>query len=163
VIHLGQFTLEAAAAVVVDPCLVFGVGQCREADKKFYTLIESYTPGGVAQCADRTAAAWQKTWDWLSTYAPVTDISLSPAQPDGSNGAYRRPVTVTLSTTDNFHGWIDMGPFEILYSLDGGSTYRSYTAPFLIDSEGVHRISVYSVDSLGNSENVQNLTLTIGG
>ena len=48
------------------------------------------------------------------------------------------------------------------YSLDGGSTYLPYTGPFVIDSKGVHHISVYSVDSLGISGAVQNLTLNIG-
>jgi len=160
--HQAQYTLEKAAAVVVDPSLVVETEDGREKLKQFFALMESYTPGGLEHCAGRTAREWQKTWDWLSTYTPVTTISLSPAQPDSDDGAYRQPVTVTLSATDNFDGLIATGPFETMYSLDGGSTYQAYTAPFVIDSKGVHHISVYSVDSLGISEPVRNLTLNIG-
>ncbi|NRF95610.1 hypothetical protein HQN89_32775 [Paenibacillus frigoriresistens] len=36
--------------------------------------------------------------------APVTTASVSPAQPDGQNGSYVNPVTVTLAATDNLSG-----------------------------------------------------------
>ena len=161
--HQAQYTLERAAAGVIDPSLVVGTGDRREKLKEFFGLMESYTPGGLREGAGRTAGEWQKTWDWLSTYAPVTIISLSPAQPDSSDGAYHQPVTVTLSATDTFHGWIDTRPFVTRYSLDDGSTWLSYTGPFVVSPDGVLRISVYSVDSLGNCENVQNVTLPING
>jgi hypothetical protein len=38
-----------------------------------------------------------------------------------------------------------------MYSLDGGEP-QEYNGPFTIASEGIHEISFYSVDSMGNSE-----------
>ena len=76
--HQAQYTLERAAAVVVDPSLVVETEDGREKLRKFFGLMESYTPGGLEDCARRTAREWQKTWDWLSTYTPVTTLSLSP-------------------------------------------------------------------------------------
>ena len=160
--HQAQYTLERAAAAVVDPGFVLA-GNQKEKLKEYYALMESYAPGGLQHGASRTAKAWQDTWDWLSTYTPVTTMSLSPAQPADNDGAYRQPVIITLSAADNFHGRIDTGPFEIMYSLNGGITYQPYTEPFVISSEGVYHVSAYSVDSFGNSEAVQNLNPTIGG
>jgi hypothetical protein len=163
VIHQGQYILESAAALVVDPCLAFGHGECKEESKEFYQLIESYPAGGLQHCAGRTTKGWQDTWDWLSSYTPVTTMTLSPALPGDDTGLDRQPITVTLSATDNFHGWIDTGPFETMYSLDGGATWLTYTGPFVIPPDGVSRFSVYSIDSLGNRETVQSPIPTISG
>jgi hypothetical protein len=123
----------------------------RMADLPFIFVLETYPFGGMNDGALQTAEAWQQTWDWLSTYTPVTSISLSPAQPDGNDGWYRQPVEVSFDASDNFNGWIDTGPFVTMYSLDGGELQK-FNGPFTISSEGIHEISFYSVDSMGNSE-----------
>jgi hypothetical protein len=157
-----QYTLEKVAAVAYDLSLNLGKREHREKREAIHAFLESYRPGGLQDGADRTAEAWKQTWNWLNTYTPLTTIALSPPQPDGNDGWYRsQPVTVTLGTTDNFDRQIDTGPFVTLYSLDGGATYEQYTGPLSISSEGIHGISFSSVDSLGTSEHVQNLTLKI--
>jgi hypothetical protein len=50
-------------------------------DLPFIFFLEAYPSGGLNDGAERTAEAWQQTWDWLSTYKPVTSNSLSPARP----------------------------------------------------------------------------------
>ena len=121
------------------------------ADLPFIDFLETYPFGGLNDGAGHTADAWQQTWDWLSTYTPVTSTSLSPAQPDGNNGWYSQPVEISLTASDNFNGWINTGPFITMYSLNGGEP-QEYNGSFTISSEGTNEISFYSVDSMGNSE-----------
>ena len=128
-------------------------------DLPFIVILKTYPFGGLNDGADHTADAWQQTWDWLSTYTPVTSISLSPAQPDGKNGWYRQSVEISLNASDNLNGWINTEPFVTMYSLNGGEP-QEYNGPFTISSEGINDISFYSVDSMGNSE-VPRLPLTI--
>ncbi|RCW49657.1 LamG-like jellyroll fold domain-containing protein [Paenibacillus prosopidis] len=55
--------------------------------------------------------------------------SLDPAAPNGKNGWYTSPVTVTLS------------PAKIAeYSLDGGDTWTAYSEPVVLDQEGTHQV-----------------------
>ena len=63
--------------------------------------------------------------------------SADPAVPNGKNGWYTSPVTVTLS------------PAEIAeYSLDGGVTWAVYGAPVTLDTDGMHQVQFRrSVDS----------------
>ncbi|NOU87610.1 hypothetical protein GC102_17780 [Paenibacillus sp. LMG 31460] len=79
--------------------------------------------------------------------APVTTASVSPAQPDGQNGWYVNPVTVTLTATDHVSG---MEKTE--YSLDNGTTWQPYTAPVTFDQSGNYGILYRSTDKAGNVE-----------
>ncbi|WP_199615817.1 LamG-like jellyroll fold domain-containing protein [Paenibacillus alkalitolerans] len=55
--------------------------------------------------------------------------SLGPAEPNGKNGWFTSPVTVTLS------------PAKIAeYSLDGGNTWVAYGEPVILDQEGTHQV-----------------------
>jgi hypothetical protein len=55
--------------------------------------------------------------------------SVDPAAPNGKNGWYNSPVTITLS------------PAKIAeYSLDGGVTWVAYSAPVTLDQEGTHEV-----------------------
>ena len=128
--HQVQYTLEKAAAVVVDPSLVVGTEAGREKLRgSFSPSWRSTRRAGWSTAPAASPGSGRMTWDWLSTYTPVTTISLSPAQPNSDDGAYRQPVTVTLSATDNFDGLIATGPFTTMYSLDGGSPYRPSPRP----------------------------------
>ncbi|MCR2804418.1 putative Ig domain-containing protein [Paenibacillus sp. SCIV0701] len=52
--------------------------------------------------------------------------SLNPSEPNGLNGWYTAPVTVTLSA----HG-------NVQYSLDGGTSWFAYDAPVTLSQEGI--------------------------
>jgi hypothetical protein len=55
--------------------------------------------------------------------------SVDPAAPNGNNGWYTTPVTVTLS------------PAAIAqYSLDGGSTWAAYNEPVTLEQEGTYEV-----------------------
>ena len=70
--------------------------------------------------------------------------SADPAVPNGKNGWYTSPITVTLS------------PAEIAeYSLDGGVTWAVYGAPVTLDTDGTHQVQYRrSVDS-GEVKNLE--------
>lgn len=118
-----------------------------------YNNFDNYPNGGTLNMGNLTAQEWHVAWKKL---APITSIATSPAQPDDNNGWYRQPVTITLGATASFNGQSDTW-----YSLDGSATYLQYTGPFTISSEGIHSISAYSVDSFGNSGDLENLALQI--
>ncbi|MBB6732423.1 OmpL47-type beta-barrel domain-containing protein [Cohnella zeiphila] len=90
------------------------------------------------------------------TTAPVTTAALSPAQPDGQNGWYVQPVTVTLTAEDD-----KSGAAGSEYSLDNGTTWQPYESPFTVDQEGQNVIRYRSTDAAGNVEEAQTLTLPI--
>lgn len=55
--------------------------------------------------------------------------SLEPSEPNGQNGWYTAPVTVTLSA----HG-------NVQYSLDGGTSWFAYDAPVTLSQEGINQM-----------------------
>ncbi|MFC5450084.1 OmpL47-type beta-barrel domain-containing protein [Paenibacillus aestuarii] len=89
----------------------------------------------------------------LDSSAPVTTAVVSPSDPDGQNGWYVHPVTVTLNAADNLSGVAKME-----YSLDGGKTWETYTAPLTYSQDSKYTISYRSTDNAGNVE----ATKTIG-
>lgn len=50
------------------------------------------------------------------TTAPYTTATKDPAEPDGNNGWYKKPVTITLESTDT-----ESGVKEINYKIDSSS------------------------------------------
>jgi hypothetical protein len=83
---------------------------------------------------------------------PETTAEMNPAGPDGENGWYKNPVTVTLSATDT-----RPGVETTFYSLDGGTTWETYTAPFVVSQDGKNNVKFYSVDNAGNTEQILTL------
>lgn len=83
---------------------------------------------------------------------PETAAEMNPADPDGENGWYKNQVTVTLSATDT-----KPGVASTFYSLDGGTTWETYTAPFVVSQDGTNNVKYYSVDKAGNTEQVLTL------
>jgi hypothetical protein len=74
--------------------------------------------------------------------APVPDASLAPASPNGANGWYVSPVTITANSSDATSGVASQD-----VSLDG-STWT----PFLtISSDGTYTVQVQAQDKAGNS------------
>ncbi|WP_322398624.1 hypothetical protein, partial [Clostridium perfringens] len=58
-----------------------------------------------------------------SKTAPITSAALSPEVPNGQNGWYTHPVTVSLSAKA-----LRDSVAKTDYSLDGGTTWQTYTA-----------------------------------
>lgn len=65
--------------------------------------------------------------------------SLDPSEPNGMNGWYTAPVTVTLSA----HG-------NVQYSLDGGSSWSVYDAPVILGREGSNQMLYRPVTVTGS-------------
>lgn len=82
-----------------------------------------------------------------SKTAPITSATLSPEVPNGQNGWYTHPVTVSLSAK---------APRDSVaktdYSLDGGTTWQTYTAPITFSQDGTYTVTYRSVDPAGNEE-----------
>ncbi|WP_088104275.1 OmpL47-type beta-barrel domain-containing protein [Halalkalibacter urbisdiaboli] len=83
----------------------------------------------------------------VDTEAPVTSIE---APSDWVN----QNVVVTLSATDD-----ETGVANTYYSLNDSAFVEGTT--FNIDEEGVHKVSFYSVDKVGNTEEIQTIEVKI--
>ena len=88
--------------------------------------------------------------------APVTTMTVSPAQPDGTNGWYVHPVMVTLAASDN-----GSGVASSVYSLDGGAAWQTYTGPVTFDRDGEYALSYRSTDHAGNVEAAKTISFKI--
>ncbi|WP_261302178.1 OmpL47-type beta-barrel domain-containing protein [Paenibacillus andongensis] len=84
---------------------------------------------------------------------PTTVATVSPSAPDGPNGSYVNPVSVTLTGTDNLSG---VAKSE--YSLDNGTTWQLYTSTVTFDKQGQYTLIYKSTDQAGNVELPQNLS-----
>ena len=89
------------------------------------------------------------------TTPPVTTISLSG--PQGTNGWYTGPVTVTLTANDP-DGASDVAATN--YRLDGGAI-TPYTGAFRISTDRVHSLEFASKDRAGNVEATHSVTIKI--
>jgi len=86
---------------------------------------------------------------------PVTNISFEPPEPDGCNGWYISNVTVILDATD------ESGVYRTFYRINGGDL-EIYESPFIISEEGEDiLIEYYSLDNMGNFEDIKSATLDI--
>ncbi len=108
--------------------------------------------------ATGTAHGWEiddiSVRAWQDCVAPTTTAILNPPEPDGCNGWYKSPVTVTLVATDN------LGVKSTYYRIDNGS-WTNYTGNFTISEDGEHTISYYSVDTVGNVETTHTVSFKI--
>ncbi|MEH7107972.1 OmpL47-type beta-barrel domain-containing protein [Bacillus sp. JJ1764] len=95
------------------------------------------------------------SWISADSIAPVTTASLSPEKPDGQDGKYASPVTVSLSASDN-----DTGVAVTEYRVNGG-TWKNYTGPFSIGTDGTYSVEYRSKDNTGNEETVKSISFTI--
>ena len=86
--------------------------------------------------------------------APFTMISLSGTV--GTNNWFKTAVLVSLNGLDQEGS----GTASTFYSVDGGTT-QTYAGAFSIDNEGVHQLTFWSVDNLGNTETQRSLSIKI--
>ena len=85
---------------------------------------------------------------------PWTTIELDPATPDGNNGWYISPVTITLMAYDN-----DTDPENITtyYRINNGDIVE-YTGSFILSENGDNNsVEFWSIDSSGNEELPHNI------
>ncbi|MBI2034067.1 MAG: hypothetical protein HYT13_03150 [Candidatus Liptonbacteria bacterium] len=76
----------------------------------------------------------------------------------GLNGWFTSDVAVQFSPNDESGG---SGILKTVYSLDGGSIWRIYDSPIIINTEGASSILYQSVDRAGNAETVKKLIVKL--
>lgn len=85
---------------------------------------------------------------------PLTNINIKGVQL--SDGSYRSPVTVSLSSLDNLSG------VKVIYYRSFSQTIDTiYNEPFYIDAEGEHNLIIYAIDNAGNQELIQNIKIVV--
>lgn len=80
--------------------------------------------------------------------SPTTVLHTIPDHPNGNNGWYTSKVTLSFAASDE-----ESGVNYTMYRIDGGA-WQVYKHPFIL-RDGVHTIEYYSVDVIGNKENVK--------
>ncbi len=75
-----------------------------------------------------------------------------------TNTWYTSDITVTLTATDNENG---SGIEKTEYSLDNGTTWNTYTIPFLVTAEGTTTFQYFSTDKAGNQEEIKTQAIQI--
>jgi hypothetical protein len=86
---------------------------------------------------------------WVDRTAPVTEITVSPVDPDGTNGWYETPPVVTFDATDPIDDELTTWS---RWDEGGWVAGDSATAP---STTGTHTLEYYSIDRAGNDEDVQ--------
>jgi hypothetical protein len=94
---------------------------------------------------------------FVETDAPTTTATLNPAAPNGQDGWYVSPVTVTLTADDGLNG---SGVDKTEYRVDGGA-WQTYSAPFSVGSDGSHTVGFRSTDKAGNVEAEKTTTFKV--
>lgn len=88
--------------------------------------------------------------------ATVTKAILSPAEPNGANGWYTQPVTVSLTATATM-----FGVAKTEYSLDGGSTWQDYSAPITLNQNNRYIVGYRSWDTAGKVEKTKTIAVNL--
>ncbi|MBI5729221.1 MAG: hypothetical protein HY983_03230, partial [Candidatus Magasanikbacteria bacterium] len=85
---------------------------------------------------------------------PTTSLQLQGT--NGQSGWYLSSVSVTLQATDD-----NAGVLKTEYSLDNGTTWQAYSAPFTIVQEGKNTILYKSIDRAGNREEAKQESFSV--
>ncbi len=89
------------------------------------------------------------------TTPPVTICILDPTMPDGDNGWYISNVEVTLNATDDISG------VNVTFYRINEDVWIKYSEPFLLENEGYYLIEFYSIDNVGNKEEVKSTEVQV--
>ncbi|GAC1444862.1 MAG: hypothetical protein NVSMB52_04660 [Chloroflexota bacterium] len=108
--------------------------------------------------ADKLTPDVEKLIPSLDSSPPTTTATLTPVGPDGKNGWYVHPVTVTLHPNDP-DGASDVASTK--FSTDGGTTWNDYTTPLAFNKDGSYNVLYYSTDVAGNRQANQSVTFKI--
>lgn len=112
-----------------------------------YVLSGASGSGGVIQSTTIPAP--------VCTSAPTTSSTVTGAT-QGNNGWWRS------STQVSFYASAPCGSdnLKTYYKINNGSQ-QQYSGPFTINQEGIHNITYYSVDKLGNTESTKSVQVKI--
>jgi hypothetical protein len=101
-------------------------------------------------------SAFANSNNFTDLAAPVTTATVSPAAPNGSNGWYTSDVIVSLAANDDLSGVT-----KTEYSLDGGTTWQTYTEPVTFSQDGSYSVSYRSTDDALNEETVKTISFNV--
>lgn len=127
----------------------------------------NYTSSSAITLDNVTKNTMQDLKYSLDSTAPVTTAVVNPVQPDGQNGWYVHPITVSLNVYDNLSGVA-----KTEYSVNGGGTWQIYSAPITLAQDSKYTVSYRSTDNAGNVEAVKTIgfnldatapTITVSG
>jgi hypothetical protein len=121
-------------------------------------LYVSYDPAaGVLKANVANVTNDYGRFDYLAPMdPPATRAELSSAAPDGQNGWYVRPVTLTLTAESG-----DLPVSNTVYSLNEGQTWQTYTGPIPFDTGGRYSVWYESRDTGGGVEFARNITFNV--
>ncbi|GEM_PF-1622716 len=91
----------------------------------------------------------------IDTIPPQTQIILEGDE--GEENWFRSDVKITLDPQDNEDG---LGVYYTGVNIDD-TYFKEYTEPFIISSEGEHKVEFYSVDNAENIEEIKTITFHI--
>lgn len=91
----------------------------------------------------------------IDKIAPVSVASVSPAEPDGSNGWYTSSVTVSIAVYDQLSGVA-----KTEYQVNNGA-WITYTGSIPAFVEGTYKVGYRSIDQAGNVEQVKTIEFKI--
>ncbi|MBD0383644.1 G-D-S-L family lipolytic protein [Paenibacillus sp. WST5] len=91
----------------------------------------------------------------IDKIAPVSEASVSPAAPNGSNGWHTSDVTVTLSAIDHLSGVA-----KTEYQINDGD-WITYTGTIPAFEEGMYKVGYRSTDHAGNVEQIKTIEFKI--
>jgi hypothetical protein len=90
------------------------------------------------------ADVWTLPAPGADTTAPTVALSSDPVAPDGTNGWYRGPVTLTATAVD------DVDPSPVVSAVVDGAAAAQISAPISFITDGRHTVSVTAGDAVGN-------------
>ncbi|UUZ85201.1 pectate lyase [Paenibacillus sp. P26] len=114
----------------------------------------------AAEASDFTIPRIFDGWDptqrvILPMASPKLTAAAAPAQPDGQNGAYTKPVVISLDITNN-----ESGAYATEYRVNGGAWTR-YTAEFEVGAQGTNTVDYRLLDDNGEAGTAQTLEIKI--
>ena len=92
---------------------------------------------------------------YVDDVAPTTTVKISPVEPNGLNGWYISNVTVTLLSDDD-----GCGVNKTYYKINN-EEWVEYIHPFSISEDGAHSVYYYTIDNLGNGEEIKVISVKI--
>jgi hypothetical protein len=84
--------------------------------------------------------------------APSTLVVTTPANPDGANGWFRTPPTMSLLSNESG---------VCYYAWDAQAGYTTYSSPFTMTTPGAHSLRYYSQNSDGQAETERSIPIKL--